>query len=336
MKQPKSGQKQGLSRKQTLVFWLCGGAIVLTLLVVSIRSVSFGYFDSFVRREASASTATSYFQGMVPTEAEQSLLTPLQEAWDSFRNRRLADAVSVTAEDGAVLRGDYYDEGGQVTVVFLHHYDGSRRDDFLAAPFFEGCDLLLPDARNHGESGGDFSGFGALEAGDLLCWLDWLEETRPGQKVILYGAGMGAVSALLAAEQGLPECVAFLVAESPYASLDAIAKHLLMQAYKVPMFPFYNLMEWQLNRSGAGYSTGDINLLQLEQASLPVLFLMGEADLHVPPEQTQAVYDSYPGPKELLEQQAGYGAVYAVGQEEIEAVLSRWMDEYLLDGTFPS
>lgn len=331
MKQIKSGQKQGLSGRQTLAFWLCGGAIVITLLAVSIRSISSGYFDSFVRREASASTATSYFQGMLPTEAEQALLAPLQEDWDSFRNRRLADEVSVTAKDGAVLWGDYYDEGGSILVVFLHHYDGSRRDDFLAASFFEGCNLLLPDARNHGASGGSFSGFGVLEAEDLLCWLDWVEENQPEQRVILYGVGMGGVTALLAAERGLPESVAFLVAESPYASLDSIAKHLLMQSYKVPMFPFYNLMQWQLGRSGAGYATDEVDLLQLKQASLPVLFLMGAADIHVPPEQTQAVYDSYPGPKELIEQQAGYGAVYAVGQHEIDGALSRWMNTYLLD-----
>lgn len=329
MKQTKASRKQRLSPRQTAAFWLCGGAIVLTLLFVSIRSVSFGYFDSFVRREASVSTATSYFQGMVPTEAEQALLTPLQEDWDSYRNRRLAEEISVAAGDGAVLRGDYYDEGGSVTVIFLHHYDGSRRDDFLAAPFFEGCDLLLPDARNHGTSGGEFSGFGALEAEDLLCWLDWVEQNKPGQKVILYGVGMGAAAALLAAERGLPEQVAFLVAESPYASLDAIAKHLLMQAYKVPMFPFYNVMQWRLGQSGAGYTAGDVNLLRLEQASLPVLFLMGDTDLHVPPEQTQAVYDGYPGPKELIVQEAGYGAAYAVGKDEIDAKLTEWMERYL-------
>lgn len=329
MKQNKTGPKQGFTRRQTLVFWLCGAAIVITLLFVSIRSISLGYFDSFVRRGASASLATSYFDGMVPAGEEQALLTPLQEEWDSFRNRRLADEVSVTAKDGVVLRGDYYDEGGSVTAVFLHHYDGSRRDDFLAAAFFEQCNLLLPDARNHGTSGGEFSGFGALEADDLLCWLDWVEQNHSGQKVILYGAGMGAVTALLAAERGLPDNVAFLVAESPYSSLDAIAKHLLMQAYKVPMFPFYSLMQWQLDRSGGGYTTDEVNLLRLEQASLPVLFLMGESDIHIPPEQTQSVYDSYPGPKELISQQAGYGAVYAVGRHEIDGALSRWMEEYL-------
>ena len=328
MKSTDSKANKGGVRRQTLFFWLCAAAIILAILFVSVRNISFGYFDSFVLRDETVSTATSYFEGLRPSEAEQALLTPLQQNWDSFRNARLADAVSVTAGDGAELRADFYDEGGDATVLYLHHYDGSRNDDFLAGPFFaeQGCNLLLPDARNHGESGGTFSGFGALEADDLLCWLDWIDRELDGQTVILYGAGMGAVTALLAAEQGLPDNVAFLVAESPYASLDDIAGHLLMQAYKVPGFPVYNVMQWKLGQSDAGYTTAQVDVTRLSQAELPVLFLMGSENRHVPAEQTQAAYDAYPGPKELISQPTGYPSVYAAAQAEVQDVISQWMN----------
>ena len=328
-----SGPKQRRSN-QTLPFWGCAAAIILVILFLSLRSISFGYFNSFVLRDETASTATSYFEGLLPSEEEQALLAPLQEDWDSFRNSRLADKVSVTAPDGAALRGDFYDEGGTATVIYLHHYDGTRADDFLAGPFFAGlgCNLLLPDARNHGESGGEFTGFGALEAGDLLCWLDWVEQNLAGQPVILYGSGMGAVTALLAAEAGLPDNVAFLVAESPYSTLDAIAGHLLMQSYKVPSFPVYPVMQWKLARSGAGYAAGQVDVTCLSNASLPVLFLMGTEDRHVPAEETQAVYDSYPGQKMLLSHPVGFPAVYAAAQDEAETQITAWFDQ-ISDGT---
>lgn len=171
MKQTNDPKPKQSRSRQALVFWGGAAAIILALLFLSFRSIASGYFNSFVLRDETASSATAYFEGLLPSEEEQALLAPLQEDWDSFRNSRLADPVSVTAPDGAVLRGDFYDEGGSVTVIYLHHYGGGRTDDFLAGPFFAGlgCNLLLPDARNHGESGGEYSGFGALEAEDLLC-----------------------------------------------------------------------------------------------------------------------------------------------------------------------
>lgn len=326
---PSNDSKPKQSRSnQTLLFWGCAAAIILVILFLSLRSISFGYFNSFVLRDETASTATSYFEGLLPSEEEQALLAPLQEDWDSFRNSRLADEVSVIAPDGAVLRGDFYNEGGTATVIYLHHYDGTRADDFLAGPFFTGlgCNLLLPDARNHGESGGEYTGFGALEADDLRCWLDWAEQNLDGQPVILYGSGMGAVTALLAAEAGLPDNVAFLVAESPYSTLDDIAAHLLMQSYKVPSFPVYPVMQWKLAQSGAGYAAQQVDVTHLTHASLPVLFLLGTEDRHVPAEQTQAVYDAYPGQKALFSRPVGFSAVYAAAREDAEAQITTWFD----------
>ena len=130
----------------------------------------------------------------------------MQQDWDSFRNARLADAVSVTAGDGADCgpTSTTREEAPPSLSPPLRRKPERRLPG--RSPFFaeQGCNLLLPDARNHGESGGTFSGFGALEADDLLCWLDWIDRELDGQTVILYGAGMGAVTALLAAEQGLP------------------------------------------------------------------------------------------------------------------------------------
>lgn len=318
-------EKPRYTRHQNLLFFGAAGIAVLVLLVISIRSIAFGYFDGFVRRDETVSTATSYFTGLTPTEEEQALLAPFQEDWDSYRNSRLADTVTVTAPDGVTLSGTLYWEGGTVTVIYLHHYDGSSQDDFLLGSWLgeSGCNLLLPDSRNHGESGGAFCGFGALESADLLCWLNWVRDNLGEQQVILYGDGMGAVTALLAAGQGLPEEVCFLVAESPYSTLDDISAHLLMQAFKVPMFPIYNVMEWRLSASGAGYAAGDVDAVKAaSQAEVPALFLLGTGDTHVPPEETQAVYDAYAGEKTLISRDVGNGVISAAAWDEILSCLS--------------
>jgi len=62
----------------------------------------------------------------------------------------------------------------------------------------EGFAVLMFDFRGHGESGGNRSSLGLLEKRDVTGALDWLAEKKP-RRVGVFGAGMGAHAAVLAA-----------------------------------------------------------------------------------------------------------------------------------------
>src|SRR5262249_12275848 len=88
--------------------------------------------------------------------------------------------VSLTAADSAVLKGWYVrprDFNGNA-VVLAHGLTDNREGVGGYAELFlrQGYAVLLPDARAHGESGGEFATYGLKEADDLHRWVSWLYE----------------------------------------------------------------------------------------------------------------------------------------------------------------
>ena len=74
-----------------------------------------------------------------------------------------------------------------------------------AAPIFwrRGCDLLLYDARGHGESSPALLSFGANERRDLKLVVDWLAKRTelPQSRIGLIGWSYGAATAIQAAAE---------------------------------------------------------------------------------------------------------------------------------------
>ncbi len=66
--------------------------------------------------------------------------------------------------------------------------------------------VLLPDARAHGSSGGEFATYGLLESEDIHRWVDWLVNTDHPRCVFGLGESMGAAQLL----QALPREPLFL------------------------------------------------------------------------------------------------------------------------------
>ena len=331
-KTKKSGRN--LARHSVILFWFTAVALLAIFAGRWIYAINEGYFNSFIRLDASMEQAAANMTGLDPTAAEDDQLLPLQREWDLFTSSRLRDEVTLTARDGTVLHGCLYDEGSDVTAVFLPRFYEDGTADFLPGAWLNertGCNILLIDPRCHGESGGEYFGFGVLEQYDLADWLAWADETLGAQTFLLWGEGTGANTILHAAAGGLlPESAVFAVAESPYASLHELASTNIWKWYKVPAFPFLNVIEWTLSRSEAGYAVGDADLAALlpdSGADLPVLFLQSAGDDYILPEWTRETYDAYPGPKEFFSGGYSHGTVYAAGREEIQTLLGGWLDE---------
>lgn len=322
-------RKKGLGRHTILIFVLVGLAALAFFLGQWLIFLTDSYFDAFVCHAPSALEAAANMSGLALSEEESARLLPLQREWDLFTSSRLRDEVTVTAQDGTVLHGYLFDEGSDITVVFLPRFHQDGTADFLPGAGLNeltGCNLLLLDPRAHGESGGEYFGFGCLEQYDLAAWLGWAEETLGGQTFILWGEGTGANTILFAAASGLlPDSVAMAVAESPYASLHQLAVTNIWKWYQVPAFPFLYSIESKLAGSGAGYTVDDADLagaLAGSGADLFVLFLQSAQDDYIISEWSRTAYDAYPGPKEQVVGGQSHGTVYAACREEIEAQIS--------------
>ena len=329
--------RQNVARHSTILFW--STAIVLVLLFVGrwVVAIAGGYFGSFVEVDASAATAVGNMKGLTPGAEEKAELLPLQKEWDQFASSRLRDEVTVTAEDGALLHGYLYNEGADVTVVVLPRFCQDGTADFLPGVSLNaltGCNLLLPDPRMHGGSGGTYFTYGLTEQYDIAAWLAWAEATLGPQTFILWGEGTGANTILMAAANGLlPENVAFAVAESPYASLHQLAKESIWKWFGVPSFPFLGAIELKIS-SKAGFAVKDVDLPAILENSeagtpaVPVLFLRSTYDSYILPAWSAAVEDAWTGPAQTIDGGGSHGTVYAAEQAAVDAVLADWWATY--------
>ncbi|HMQ29446.1 MAG TPA: alpha/beta fold hydrolase [Chloroflexaceae bacterium] len=147
-------------------------------------------------------------------------------------------------------------------ILYLHGNAGSLRSWGAVAPDFvaRGYDVLLVDYRGYGQSGGRIAGEAQLHA-DMAAVYAWVAARYPEEQIVLYGRSLGsALAARLAAERA-PR---LLILESPFYSLEAIARR---QFPFVPPFLLkYPLRTWRW----------------MGQVRCPVVLIHGTADEVVP------------------------------------------------------
>ena len=151
----------------------------------------------------------------------------------AVRNDAVLAEVAVTASDGITLRGWSIRplHGNGDVVILLHGVADNRMGMIGYADLLlrHGYAVLLPDARAHGESGGELATYGIKESGDVKRWYDWVEQAERPRCIDGLGNSMGAAQLL----ESLPAAPGFCAAvvESPFAnfreaSYDRLAERL--------------------------------------------------------------------------------------------------------------
>lgn len=213
------------------------------------------------------------------------------------------EAVTVELED-TFLSGSFYEnpENGECAVLLLHGYTSTRFGTLQYAPLFweRGCDLLAYDARGHGESGDAFHTYGYYEKSDGQLMLEWLRDRTdlPPSRIGLAGVSYGAATVL----QMLPLTpdVAFVLADSPYQSLEAIVTHQSTERFGnwvklfVPGAFFISEMR-------ADFDKDDVSAeAAIAAAQVPVLLIHSQTDEFTPASHSEAIYaNSNPETTEL-------------------------------------
>ena len=134
------------------------------------------------------------------------------------------ETVAIAGADEATLRGWLLtpDRPNGSSVLLLHGIASNRAAPLDAVGMFveRGYRSLVVDLRAHGDSGGEFSTFGTLEADDTRRWIARLRSGAPDACVYAFGQSLGGDFALQAA--AAPGLCA-LVSESGSASLRETA-----------------------------------------------------------------------------------------------------------------
>lgn len=258
-------------------------------------------------------------------------------AWVAREFGGTVQDVSVVAADGVVLRGWFVtprDANGK-TVVLLHGITDNREgiagfgDYFLARSY----SVLLPDSREHGDSGGAVATYGVLERDDVRRWVAWVRQREPGCTYLL-GESMGAAIGLQA-EAVTPQLCAVAV-ESPYATFREISYERL--GWQTGLGTLFwrtvgrPVIEVAILYAGARY---DVNLPRadpeeaVENSRVPTLLIAGSVDRNILPQNARELERACTRHCALwMVPGAGHGGASAVAPEEFWRRVGGWFEEH--------
>jgi uncharacterized protein len=208
----------------------------------------------------------------------------------------LPDPENVTiAGDGVELAGWYFENPRRerCAVVMLHGFGGARAEVLAASPLFwdRGCDLLMYDARGHGESSRALLTYGFHERNDLLSAIAWLGKRAdlPRTRIGLIGWSYGAATAIQAAAEASD--LAFVVADSSFSSLADITRVQGERQFGswtrifIPGTLFVSSLR-------AGFDAREASPLQaISRVKSPVLLVHSRQDGFTPVEHSQRIYE---------------------------------------------
>ena len=243
--------------------------------------------------------------------------------------QRGAARVGIRADDGLLLRADYYAQPGNRAVIFLHGYRSDPMLNFAvqgAAFAARGYQVLLVCQRAHGDSEGRHTGLGLPEQYDLLRWVDWLRDDRGVREIVVYGMSMGASCAAFAADKLDPKTVRALILDcgfaSPYTQIaeDSRRRH-------IPPWLLTPLIRG-LARLRFGFDIAQQTAVPLAKTTIPALFLYGTADETVPQAQIMAQYEACAAPKQLYTAAgAGHTLAYPADPDRAAQTLFAFLEQ---------
>lgn len=310
---------------------LVGGGLALGALGAYAGAAKL--FNSVIPRQDGVKVDMSEMADMAKWEEYRKIITPRKEA---FLARPHAE-VELVARDGVRLKANYFpcDNPTNKVVLVSHGYTSTGLGEFASLSQFylaNGYDCLVPDLRAHGESEGDYVGFGILDRYDCLGWIHYLID-RCGEdvQIVLQGTSMGASTSLMVTGfASLPENVKCVVADCAFTSPYDVFAHILKRDYHLPPFPVMNISDAMCEKK-AGYRFKDYStLLAMNVNDRPVLFIHGAEDKFVPTRMSRENYDACRAPKELLiVPGAGHGASYYENSALYEKHLGAFLAKYV-------
>jgi fermentation-respiration switch protein FrsA (DUF1100 family) len=260
------------------------------------------------------------------------LVHPTRIAPDRFPHAGYQSVQFITP-DGLTLKGWYIappSNGG--LVIFVHGLNGNRSElidevDFVTAA---GYGALLFDLRNHGESEGDVTTLGLEEVLDVEAAVGFVRQTAGADiPVALFGHSMGGATVLLATER-IPEIRA-VIAESAYTSVEDNISEGVRGLTGLPPFPFAPLIVFFGERE-AGVDIRSVRPLDVVGQSnpIPLLFIHGELDGLILPQNSRKLYEAAGEPKELyIVQSAGHGGFLEAAPEEYPRRILAFLEKYM-------
>lgn len=256
-----------------------------------------------------------------------------EEKW--FKDESSREYWDLTSDDGLKLKAIYLpsEEKTDKNVIMAHGYMGNAETMASFAKMYHdwGYNVLIPDARGHGESEGTYIGFGWPERKDYLQWIDKLiDKNGTKAQITLYGISMGGATVMMTSGEQLPKNVKAIVEDCGYSTVNEELSYQLKDMFNLPAFPLVPVTSL-ITKIRAGYFFGEASsIAQLKKNQTPILFIHGDADKFVPFEMLEEVYQATEAPKEkFVVKGAAHAKAYDVDPEAYKEKVESFLVNYV-------
>lgn len=319
----------GLLKRKKVFKILIG--IISILLIIDIVA-SFYFYNLAIDRNQK-----DFLQGNEDLEVSaEAMEVFLDGDWKSWVANQNFETVEMTSYDDLKLKGYFLKakKPTNKTVILAHGYLGRAQDMGLYGQYYYeelSYNIFMADARGHGESEGDYIGFGWQDRLDYVDWIDLLKEKLGNDsEFVLHGVSMGAATVLMVSGEKLPDNVKAIIADSPYTSVQALFAYQMKRMYNIPSFPVLNTTSI-VTKARAGYGLKEASALkQVKKAEVPILYIHGEADTFVPTKMAYKLYENTKSDAEIMTVEgAGHGESFVIAKERYKEKMKEFLRKYV-------
>ncbi len=211
------------------------------------------------------------------------------------------------AYDGTTLNAYCFEQPktSQRWLIAVHGYGQSASAMFpFVKPFYEeGYNIIIPECRGFGQSGGNYYGLGWADRLDIVKWCRLISADQPKAEIVLFGLSTGADAVLMASgEDNLPVNVKCIIADSAYSRLTDLSNYVLRRRNVPSVLPGILTFSTSLvTYLRAGYSFMEANAVnQVCKSHTPTLFIHGGQDDIFPVEMCYELYEAADCSKDIL------------------------------------
>jgi uncharacterized protein len=243
--------------------------------------------------------------------------------------------VSTHAKDGIILKAWYFDEASDSNnLVILFHGLGDNRKGmigYIQLFLRNGYNVLTPDWRAHGDSGGEVATYGLEEKSDVTSWINWLQSSTDSKKYYALGESYGA-AILLQSLQNESRFSA-VAAECSFATFREVAYDRGGQLIRSNDFAGRTIF---LPAIQAAFLTAswkhhlDFDQINPQKAlaatRTPVLLIHGDMDNNIPVRHSRLMYAALRNNSniEYWETHAGHSGTWGKVPDEFEKRVIGW------------
>lgn len=219
-----------------------------------------------------------------------------------------------------------------IWAITIHGWTNVKRESSSYAMEFyrRGFNVLIPDLRGHDHSESKFVSMGWLDRLDIVDWINSIVAENPKAKIIIHGVSMGGATTMMTTGEKLPENVVLAIEDCGYTSVKDIFVDQCIRKYHMPakiVIPAATFVNKLIN----GFFFGEASAVeQLKKSKTPTLFIHGDKDDFVLPENLNKVYAACAAKKE---KHVVKGAEHALSShwfhEEYWGVVDAFLDKYL-------